>query len=134
MALRVIAIAWNSSLDEGAAAGHGFEDVGEAVKLAVDDRFVEARGVGNIDKAGEWRRCLARRAQSAGDENGSQSSRHGLQQTTPRPAAGLLVAHHSRHPPGDMSSLGLVLALRVSQFLPEFESGLIARLNLECVG
>ena len=33
-----------------------------------------------------------------------------------------------------MTSLGLVLALRVSELLAEFESGFIIWLNLECVG
>ena len=45
-------------VEEGAAGGHGFDDVGEAVGLAIDHRCGQAGCVGNIDKAGKRRNGL----------------------------------------------------------------------------
>src|SRR5208282_2494135 len=80
--------------------GHGFDDVSEAVGLAVDDGLSEAGSLGYIDKAREGCGASLRRdgcVQSAGNERGSQSRGCGAQQTTARPKIVGSVPRHAVH-------------------------------------
>jgi len=84
-------------VEKGAAGGHGFDDVGKAVGLAVDDRLCEAGGLGYIDKPGEGRGGFLLRdgcAQPAGYQSRSQGCGRGAQQTAARPKTAFPLARH----------------------------------------